>query len=236
MKKIFVFVVIILSLSYINVQAEEDTTCSYASKAALSKAAYNVEHNYTIKKDESGRYYVEISIYNITDEIYIIITNESTHEDTQVLSTMTKGNTYTFQDIENVSINNYTIHVRSFKYGCSDELRKFTITKPRYNDLSELDICKENEMIDYSYCQTWVNKYFTETREEIIEKLNHRYEKEKPTITTKCIKCENEKINNQKLKKANNIRLAIIIGLIVGILIDIALIIYLIVRLRSYEI
>lgn len=237
MKKIIGFLLIILSFICVgNVYAEEDTTCSYASKASLQKAAGNVEANYTIKKDENNNYYFEVSIYNITDEIYVIISNNVTKEETQVLSSMTTNNVYTFNVNDTVTVVEYTIHIRSFKYGCNDELRKFTIIKPRYNDISELELCKRDGMIEYSYCQQWIDKYFSETREEIIERINRHYNKNTTTTTTKCINCEAKEEKNQKLKKENNMRLAIIIGLIIGILLDSTLIGYLIIRLKRYDI
>lgn len=52
MKKLIGFLLVITSFFLINIEAfaEEDTTCNYKSKAALSKAAYNADANYTIKK------------------------------------------------------------------------------------------------------------------------------------------------------------------------------------------
>lgn len=237
MKKIIGFLFIILSFICVgNVYAEEDTTCSSASKVALQKAASGVEANYTIKKDDNNNYYFEMSIYNITNDIYIVVSNNITKEEIQVLPSMTNNDVYTFNVYDTVTVINYTIHVRPFKYGCNDELRKFTTIKPRYNDISELEICKRDSMIEYSYCQQWIDKYFTETREEIIEKINRNYNKKIITTTTKCIECEAKEENLRKLKKENNMRIAIIIGLIIGILLDSALIVFLIKRLKRYNI
>lgn len=237
MKKIIGFLFIILSFICVGkVYAEEDSSCSYASKAALQKAAGSVEANYTIKKDENNNYYFEFSIYNVTDEIYVIISNNVTKEETQVLSSMTTNNVYTFNVYDTVTVVEYTIHIRSFKYGCNDELRKFTTIKPRYNDISELELCKRDGMIEYSYCQQWIDKYFTETREDIIERIKRHYNKNIPTATTKCINCEAKEENAKKLKKENNMRIAIIAGLIIGIILDSALIVYLITRLKRYDI
>lgn len=237
MKKICYFLFIILAFICMGtVHAEEDTTCNYASKAALMKAAGNVSANYTIKKDNNNNYYFEFSIYNITDEIYVILTNNITKEETQILSSMTSNNVYKFNVYDTVTVMEYTIHVRSFKYGCNDELRKFTTIKPRYNDISELELCKRDGMIEYTYCQQWIDKYFTETREEIIDRINRHYNRNTSTTTTQCINCATKDENDIKIKKANNMRLAIIIGILIGIIIDCALIVYLIIRLRRYNI
>lgn len=238
MKKIICLSIVILSflLARPYVNAEEDTTCNYSSKAALSKAAYNVDANYTIRKDEQGNNYFEIAVYNVTDEIYVVVENDVSAESIYISSDMTNNNNYTFKVYDLTTIINYTLHIRGFKYGCNDEFRKITILKPRYNDLSELAVCKNDMMLDYSYCQPWVNRYFRETREEVIERINNQFSKKNSQTTTKCISCEQDEKAKKKLAKKRNMRIAIIIGLVVGIILDIAVIVLLIIRLKRYDI
>ena len=238
MKKLIGFLLVITSFFLINIEAfaEEDTTCNYKSKAALSKAAYNADANYTIKKDENGKYYFEISVYNITDEIYAVITNDINDSEILIYNNMTTNNNYKFEVHDTATIINYVVHIRANKYGCNDEFRKINISKPRYNDLSEIAICKNDVMLDYTYCKTWINRYFQETREDIIEKINNQFTKKKITTTTACITCKQNDEALEKVKKQQMVKLAIIIGLIIGILLDIGVIILLIIRLKRYEI
>ena len=237
MKKVYSFLlVVLLAFSFpFMVNAEEDTTCNYKSKSALQKSAYNVDANYMIRKDENNNYYFAISIYNITDDIYAIITNDINDEEIQVTNLMTENNNYTFTVNDTTTVINYVIHIRGIKYGCNDELRKINLTKPRYNDLSEIAVCKDDVMLDYNYCKTWVDKYFTETREEVIEKINRNYQKNIVEATTKCISCEKEQNNDKKIKKQQMMRIAVIVGLIIAILLDGAVIYLLIMRLKRYE-
>lgn len=238
MKKILVFLLIISSffIVSINVYALDDTTCNYKSKAELSKAAYNADANYTIKKDDNGYYYFEISIYNITDEIYAVVTNDINDDEIIVFNNMTTNNNYSFEVHDITTIINYVVHIRAIKYGCNDEFRKINISKPRYNDLSEIAVCKNNIMLDYTYCKTWVNRYFLETREEIIDKINNQYTKNKITTTTACITCMQSDAASLKIKRQKMLKLAIIIGLIIGIILDVGVIILLIIRLKRYYI
>jgi len=136
MKKILVFLLIISSffIVSINVYALDDTTCiwtcttcNYKSKAELSKAAYNADANYTIKKDDNGYYYFEISIYNITDEIYAVVTNDINDDEIIVFNNMTTNNNYSFEVHDITTIINYVVHIRAIKYGCNDEFRKINI-------------------------------------------------------------------------------------------------------------
>ncbi len=237
MKKIICFLISISSffLLSFHVMAEEDTTCSYSSQVSLSKAAYNVDANYTIKKDEQNNYYFEITIYNITDEIYAVVENDISRDTIEISASMTTNNNYTFRVYDIVTIINYTIRIRGFKYGCNNELRKINIVKPRYNDLSEISVCKNDLMLDYSYCQPWVTKYFKETREEVIERINNQFSKNNSQFTTKCITCEANEQTKKLLKRKQNIRIAVIIGLIIGIVIDTSVIVLLIIRLKRYD-
>ena len=91
-------------------------------------------------------------------------------------------------------------------------------------------------MLDYTYCKTWINRYFQETREDIIEKINNQFTKKKITTTTACITCKQNDEALEKVKKQQMVKLAIIIGLIIGVLLDIGVIILLIIRLKRYEI
>lgn len=238
MKKIvgFLFIITSFFILNVNVKAEEDTSCNYTSKALLSKAAFNVDANYTIRKDENDNYYFEISVYNITDEIYAVVTNDINKEEIIIYNNMTTNNNYSFKVYDTTTIINYVVHVRATKYGCNDEFRKINIAKPKYNDLSELAVCKNDVMLDYSYCKVWINRYFQETREEVIDKINNQYSKNKVVTTTKCITCNANEDAAKSIRKQKMIKIAIIIGLIVGILLDSGVIALLIIRLKRYEI
>lgn len=237
MKVLFYNLIAITSFFIIsfNVYALDDTTCNYKSKAELSKAAYNADANYSIRKDDNGNYYFEITIYNITDQIYAVITNDVTDEEILVYNNMTTNNNYKFEVHDITTVINYVVHIRATKYGCNDEFRKINISKPRYNDISEISICKNDVMLDYTYCKPWVNRYFTETREEVLERVNNQFNKNKITTTTVCVACKQNANAAKRVKKQQMIKLAIIIGLSVGIILDIGVIILLIIRLKRYE-
>lgn len=238
MKKILGFLIIISSFFIVslNVYAEEDTKCNYKSKAELSKAAFNADANYSIRTDENGNYYFEISLYNITDQIYAVVTNNINDEEILVYNNITTNNNYKFEVHDTTTVINYVVHIRATKYGCSDEFRKINISKPRYNDISELAVCKNDNMLDYTYCKPWVNRYFTETREEVLEKVNNQFAKNKITTTTACITCEQKDEVALKIKKQKMIKIAIIVGLFIGIILDIGVITLLIIRLKRYDI
>lgn len=235
MKKIKVFIFIMVSLFIFenNIYAEEDTSCTYKSQSILNKSAYNVEFNYNIRKDETGKTYFEISIYNINDDIYITVNNDNTNDKFTITSSMTTNRVYTFLDYDTLTITNYTFQIGALKYGCNKELRKYVMKKPKYNDISEIPICREESMLDYKYCKEWINSYFKETREEIIDIINKKYNKTTSVTTTICNVCKAKEDMDVKIQKSNRIKIAIIIGIIIGIIIDIAFIIRLLIIIKQ---
>lgn len=219
-----------------NVLAAEDTSCSYKSQVLLNKAAYNVEANYTINETKDGNKSFTISIHNITEDIYAVVSNNVNNDEFVVNSEMVKDSVYSFTVNDITTIITYNISIRSLRYGCAGEIRKMEVVKPRYNDVSELKLCKEKVLENYTYCQKWVNRYYTETREEIIEKINNQYNRNLSTSTTRCISCQSDEENKEIIKKKQNIRMIIIIGLVIGIVLDSITIAILIIRKKKYEI
>lgn len=219
-----------------NVLAAEDTSCSYKSQVLLNKAAYNVEANYTINENSNGNKSFTISIHNITEDIYAVVSNNVNNDEFVVNSEMVKDSVYSFTVNDVTTIITYNISIRSLKYGCAGEIRKMEVVKPRYNDISELKICKEKVLENYTYCQKWVNRYYSDTREEIIEKINTQYNKSLSTTTTQCLSCKGDEQAKAAIKKKQNIRMMIIIGLIIGIILDSITIAILIIRKKKYEI
>lgn len=242
MKKGF-FVVLILVLSMFtcnNVFAVDynDTTCNYNSKAHLNKLAYNVTASYEFKKAEDGTISFDISLYNIVDDIYVMYSEKGSSDTSSVtvLPSMTNNGVYTFNVPNTTDIITYEITVRTLKFGCIDDIRKFTLIKPKRNSYYDLDICKYDEVVDYLYCREWVTQEFNLSDKEIKNSIERKRDSAQSNTTTKCISCEVETRNQAKKARVNLIREYIVIGLSIGIAIDIILIYFMISNIRRSEI
>lgn len=237
MKKCFYLLLTIIITSFISFSVKaEETKCTYSNKNKIRKEASNVKATYDIKKNEDGTYYFNFYIYNVNENIYVSITNNVTNETYDVFYGETDHGTYSFIDNDLVTIKKYTMAIKGMGYGCTGELRKINITKPRYNDISELRICQMEEVDDTLFCEPWVTKYFTNTREEIIDKINRQIEQRRKMVTTKCVTCEEYDKVQKDLKRKNQIRKALIIGSIIGIIVDLGVIYYLVMSLKRNEI
>ena len=149
---------------------------------------------------------------------------------------MTSDGTYTFNVKDTDNIVTYTFIVRSMKFGCSHDIRTFTLTKPRKNPYSDMDICKYEELEDYFYCQKWVTQKIEGTESEIIAKIKAKRKGIKKSTTTRCIECEKEE-KEKELKDTYMKRRIFLIGsLSAGILIDLIAIVVMIIRIRRYSI
>lgn len=229
----------ILSFSCLNVayaEEGEDTNCSYASKAKLSKASSRIKMMYDIKTGEDGNYYFDFSVYNISEELAIRISNNVNSENYTVVYSETNNGTYSFRVNDTISIIEYTAEVVPVKYGCTGELRKVKVIKPKYNNMFDQSICKNEDVVDSLYCQQWTTKHFKFTKEEIISKLNETIKKKGQTTTTKCSTCEYIDKKAEEIARLNKTRYSLIIGSLVGMIMDGLMIAYLIFRMKRYEI
>lgn len=237
----YIFCVLMsLTLVVSNVCAEEttkeDTTCNYASKAYLNKLAGSVTASYEFVYDKDGKVSFDISLYNITEEIYISVTptigKTVKGESFEIFNSMTEGNKYTFH-VDNIEdVITYDFIVRSTKFGCIHDIRKFSLKKPRKNKFHDMNICKYEEVLDFYYCQEWLEIDFALPDSEIEKKIIREKEKNKKTVTTKCVSCENKEKNEIKRNRIILIKMYIIAGLIVGIIIDLVVIVVLIRNIR----
>lgn len=151
------------------------SACSYSEQAELNDIVANVKANYEVvdvyggkaldidNPDESGNipeveYYVKafnISILNITEDIYVKVTNSKDSNEMTFKYQDTVNGIATFQTKEVEDLNTYTFEVYANKYSCAGEMfRKFTLTTPMHNRYSEMIACQNNP--DFYYCQEFI--------------------------------------------------------------------------------
>jgi len=190
--RLFVVTVITLFLSLNAVSAA--SKCSYEKQAELNEAAANIKVSYeeaigiedvsnAIPNDAgelpNGEYeYFKISIYNLTENFYVKITNDYNDEIKYLTHANTESMVATYDWKEIYNVVNFTITVYSSnETGCpNEEYRIMYLTTPRINVYATNARCVDNE--SFYLCQ----KYITETEE----------------IDSKTFGLELEKYQNQK--------------------------------------
>lgn len=200
LKKLFLLAIIFLTPNL--VQAE--SLCSYSEQAELNNIVANVKANYETVDIYDGKvldidnpgpdgkipevdYYIKgfnINILNITEDIYVKVSNNVNSDTATFRYSDTKDGMATFQTREVDSLITYTIEVYSNKSKCVGELfRKFTVTTPIYNLFSEWRDCKENP--EFYYCQEYlssenisINEFRTKLQDYKVEKEEKRKEEE----------------------------------------------------------
>ena len=229
LRKILFFVLLLLIC--IPITIVKANSCDYKFKAEATKIAKNVTASYEIKQSETGSYYIEITIYNIVDGLYVRYETSdsgSYSSDKNIFNSDTGGtNNYTFIDYDIDKVKKFTFKVYSTNYECNSHLRSFTLTKPMYNKYSELPECSYYEVEDFLYCQKWITTNFNMSEAAVIERINQQRNKYKSSMTTVCVSCDEENEYYKWLERFNNIKRYIIIGLSIGIIADITVIILL---------
>ncbi len=116
--------------------------------------------------------FFRIHINNITEDLYVVVTNKNTKKSTTYNYSDTSNGNISFDEVVSSQIVNYTIDVyASSKTNCgSKKLRTFYITTPKYNSLSEYSVCEGIE--EFYLCHEYLS---VETNIENFESLTTQY-------------------------------------------------------------
>ena len=235
---------ILFAILFATSSVEAASTCDYATQVELSTQAYNVQATYEVRSVATGEMieddypsvnedgeletgYIEIyrteivtTIYNITKNIYVTVTND--------LDGTTR--TYHYEDTNNGTIEilrdnideivNYEIKVYSDHEDCLDEQFGSTITlaTPKYNDFSSYDVC---EGLNVYYCEEYITQDLNMTYDQFIESAT-------------ALAKENEEQNNPSDDEGSitsNIWFYIGIGVVIALVL--AIIITLVIKRRG---
>lgn len=198
-------------------------TCDYKTMAELNKNASKITAAYEVKRTNNKESF-DITVHNIIEELYVtVVPTSKTIEEIetfQISHDMTQNGTYTFH-VDNISdVIEYQFIVRTTKENCIEDIYTFYLTKPKKNKFYEKEICKYSEVVDYYYCQEWVETEFSIADVDIEEKIKKERENKRKNVTTKCLSCEAETKAIREKEKKNLIKIILIIALGVGIIID----------------
>ena len=170
------------------------STCSTSLKKELAQAASSVKVDYEIKDFSEEKtievdghettykipnYVFEISIYNLTDDIYAYVQKTDNSPAFSVYNDSAIDGVYTFTDENIGDIYNYKITVRSKSSECNNvTLRTLKFTKPRYNAYSEFTYCQNSS--NY-YCQRFIGTEINiKNADDFLSKIKVNNEKNDP--------------------------------------------------------
>ena len=237
-QKIIFFVLLvcmIFSFDMVNVYAE-DTECTYAARAELNRIASEVDVGYDFVYDDNHNVIAfDITIYNITEKIYVTYTDGA--KDSKTVNVMygdTNNGIYTFRDPNINDIVTYSFSVSTNYYNCSDYIRRFELVKPMRNQYHYKDYCQDSRLEDYFYCQEWITKKISISEFEIKNRINRKLKTTQMT-TTKCKDCEEENPEDSQIEKLLKLKNYLIITIIVAMLMDLFLMYRKIVNMRRSE-
>lgn len=178
MKKILLIISILFLFSG-KVYAE----CTGSEKIDLNQKAANIKVKYDIEKKEelhNDGYVINrkliISIYNLSDEFYLIMKNKNTKEEKTFTSKDAIDGVISLETEDLTEVVNYVFEVKALIDVTSCPGQKFKtlyLTTPRTNEFYYREACVNNE--DFDYCQEYVTaKKISD--EEFKTKLNKHLE------------------------------------------------------------
>lgn len=172
-KYLYLIIVFVLGTPVVSASS----TCSYEEQVKLNNTVVNVKANYeeqkevvdpstytppeTTSEDELVNYvlyneYLQVSFLNISDDIYLIVSNNVDKTKMTITSSMATDGVYKYNWKNLNKVATLTINIyASSKTNCADELyRTFYLTLPRINEYYNYDICTNNS--EYYMCQKYV--------------------------------------------------------------------------------
>ena len=216
-KIMFTFLVMFLGV------LKTSASCSYVEKANLNEIASDIKTNYEVIEEEVIKDFIDpdtqetgtykatkrsfkISIYNLTEEVYIVETNNLNNDKKEIFYRDTNNGIYTYisEDIENIIKYEYVIK-SNIKTCFGEVLKSYNFTKPKVNMYSQYAMCEGLE--DNPYCRVYITEDLNIDESQIEKKLDNYIVEEK------------EEIKSEESKKNKKyVYITVGAGLIVGTL------------------
>lgn len=207
-KYIILFLCTFLSL---NVYAN---ACSYQEQTILNNDFSNVKITYEIVNDNK----INILIYNITENIYFTFTNPDTSEEENIYYVNTNNGKYVIERTAEM-LEEYSFKIRSNISSCFGKvLTTKNIIKPKYNEYHTLEICKNKQLTNHSYCQKFITSDINKSQNEVIKTLEEYQQVKVEKITTKKVIEENN-IDVKKVVTYSSIGLLVVAVIVILLLI-----------------
>lgn len=175
MKKILLIVFVFFGFLG-NVLAE--SKCSYNEQSELLNKATNVKISYEIASEvvhftdmDANIDYINISIYNITEDFYVILKNDYNGSSQTFRYSDSKDGVITYRWEYLDKITNFTAEVyASGTTNCAGEkFKTLYLQTPRYNEYYDREVCEQ--LTDFYLCQKYVTSSLV-TEERFFEQLD----------------------------------------------------------------
>ena len=170
MKKVIMLFFLLITFSALDVSA---LSCSSTENLEIKKAANQVQSSYDVEDNSKivplkvgnnkttytiPNYIYKINIYNIKDDIYVVLSNDVDNVQVNVSYEDTKNGVYTYEHYDYSNIYNYKLSIYSNRVMCKGDLvGTKKITTPKYNPYSEYEYCKTSSE---DFCKKFVKEDF----------------------------------------------------------------------------
>ena len=187
--------------------------CDYSEQVKLSSEAANVKFSYEAGMFKTGNYFeqddilvpddvedlenlpsgelipeevpeVRLSVLNITEDIYVVITNDFDNSREEYYYDDTEDGILNWTRQEDALYDKvtYTLEVYALDSSCKAEaLRSIKLETPRYNELSEYAACENSS--EY-YCQAFTTLDFSLSTEDAIKRFEQKQNPQESSSNT----------------------------------------------------
>ena len=190
MKKFTKYILFIMLTSFLfifNVHAE----CSYQERKELLNDSKSVEAYFDLERRiisaekinpntdlyetiEEEQYYFNLNIANLSDNLFIKVTNNYNEEQLIVNANNINNNLYTYEISNLTDIITYYLTFYTTKENCyAEKINTIELKKPKENPLYYFSVCNNEKLENNKYCDHFITKDFNMNIYDIVDKLNN---------------------------------------------------------------
>ena len=174
--------------------------CSYQERNELLKEAKNVNAFFDINSEKKNverinpnseelesieveDYYFILNVLNLTNNMFIKITNNYDDNEIIVNSNSLNNGVYTYKTDNTSNIITYYLTFYSTKDNCyANKITQISLKKPKENPIYYYSVCSNEYVKDSKYCQHFITNDFKGDVYDIVGELNNKvrsYENQK---------------------------------------------------------
>ena len=203
--------------------------CSYQERKELLNEVKNVNAFFDIKSNKVNEerinpnseevemmevihYSFLLNIYNITNNMFVKITNDNSDDEIIVNSDNLNNGVYTYEVDNTPDIVTYYLTFYSTKANCyANKIKQISLKRPKENPVYYYSVCSNENVKNSKYCQQFITNEFNNDVYEIVGKLNKKIESMEN-------KKDNKEVNILNLLKSYWYIVLILIILIMGVI------------------
>ena len=141
----------LFSFMFITMMPKAEDSCNYKEQQALNKEISNIKTSYEFIDEDPLKYHFRINITNIAEDLKLIITDDYSSQELEIIRENTDNGVYSFETLIATKKVTFTIEIYSIGNSCyNKKMQTKKVVTPRYNPYSTSSWC--DNYPEFQYC------------------------------------------------------------------------------------